>query len=120
MKEHVLAVGSVDGNRRLLHFANRMHKSGKQKMREHVLSGRPTSGFASRTDRFCCSIIRVRPPQEVRRERLCEHLLSDKFAFSIACKSGNFCGPINRVRLTLGGGFYIIIDVFLSVLSGRL
>ena len=67
MKEHVLAVGSVDGNRRLLHFANRMHKSGKQKMREHLPSDKMIDSFACRTDRFCCSIIRVRPPQEVRR-----------------------------------------------------
>ena len=33
----------------------------------HVLSGKVTFGFASRTDRFCYFVIRVRSPQEVRR-----------------------------------------------------
>ena len=59
MKEHVLAVGSVDGNRRLLHFANWMHKSGKQKMREHLPSGRLTIRAACISVKFHCPINRV-------------------------------------------------------------
>ena len=42
-------------------------RCGERRTGEHVPSARPIGGFASRTDRFCCSIIRVRPPQEVRR-----------------------------------------------------
>ena len=55
---------------------------------------------------------------------MCEHVLSDKMIDSFTCRTDNFHRLINRVcppqELTLGGGFYIIIDVFLSVLSGRL
>ena len=38
---------------------------GGQRLCEHVLSDKPTGGIASRTDRFCCSIIRVLPPAGV-------------------------------------------------------
>ena len=36
-------------------------RCGERRTGEHVPSARPIGGFASRTDRFCCSIIRVSP-----------------------------------------------------------
>ena len=63
---------------------------------EHLLFGKLIASGVCGTDRFCSSIIRVCPPQEVLRtaygggtsgkHKLCEYVLSGKIVSSSACR----------------------------------
>lgn len=78
-------------------------RCGKQKMGEHVPSAKPTGGVACRTDRFCCSIIRVQKSawhMEITRaggHNMCEHALTDRLTISAACKTDRLHNPVIRV-----------------------
>lgn len=83
----------------------------------HVLSGRLTAGFASRTEKFCRPVIRVRPPQEVRREengRACALWQSN---FRLRVQIWKFLRVYQSGAVDIGGRLLYNIDVFLSVLS---
>ena len=98
-------------------------KSGKQRLCEHVPSGRLAISAACRqtqTMRGMCSLanwppasraelegsaflsIGYRPPQERGKHKLCEHVPSGRLAFSFVCGTGSFCHSAIRVSPSAG------------------